>query len=276
MSTQDNKDPIAKPDVHQADDHVAGSAKSTKALFSLDLLVKHEAFNTKGAPALPSMSIVNGDGKPTASSADPLVKDQRSSNVVAWTPAVGRAPDAPSKAPHQFKPFKLPNGQMENTGYVPDSAEDIAKINGERPWGLWQAEGSGPAASTKGDVTKWTSAPAAADTVPPGASHDDASHGLVPAVGAHTDAVAPSVQPISDSATPSAPDQIIINSGAGSRAQLFNRGPRIEKSVTIPPAAAPAEAPAQAPPGPSPDAPQIQPYSGPGSRARLFREQPRN
>lgn len=65
---------------------------------------------------------------------------------------------------------------------------------------------------------------------------------------------------------------IIINSGAGSRAQLFNRGPRIEQRVTVP---NDVVAPAPVAP-PIKDDPNIVPYDGPGSRARLFRNQPRS
>jgi hypothetical protein len=283
MSTKDQKVPTGRPDVQQAGDVVAGSVKTATTLFSLDLLLKHDAPGGHDVSALPSMTIVNGgDGKTAAPGADePLVKNQRSSQIVAWTPAVGKFPDAPSKALHHFKPFKLPNGQIENTGYIPDSAADIAKANGEGPaLGAWQAEGSGHRMSAKGDLAKWTSAPLTnvADIAPAdaSASRGDAPYSFAPAGEAHADAVAPSVQQVADSSQPAAPDQVIINSGAGSRAQLFNRGPRVEQPVTIPTGAAPSEAPAQAPPEPPADAPRLQPYSGLGSRARLFRDQPRS
>jgi hypothetical protein len=189
------------------------------------------------------------------------------------TPAEVKISNGPQKQQHQFKPFKLPNGRIENTGYVQDSPADMEKFYAKS--GLWQIRGSASTDNAK-DLTKWTNLPGAADTSPAAASRSDTSHVALPAVDTHRDAVAPSVQQIADSAPPSEPTQIIINSGAGSRAQLFNRGPRVEQSVTAPPSAAPSEVPTQTPSVPSADVPQPQPYSGPGSRARLFREQPRN
>jgi hypothetical protein len=127
-----------------------------------------------------------------------------------------------------------------------------------------------------GDLTKWTHAPGAADTASADNSHGDTRRAPLSAAGSPRDAVAPLVQQVGDSVPPSEPSQIIINSGAGSRAQLFNRGPRIEHTATVPPASAPVEVLPAAPSAPSADTPQPQPYDGPGSRARLFRNQPRN
>ena len=276
MSSQDHKEPIAKPEVHQASDSVAGSAKSATTLFSMDLLGKPDGHGAKDTPALPAMSIVHGDGKTTTSSPDSApLRHLLSSGLAPWTPAEGKIADAPHKQEHVFKPFKLPNGQMENTGYVPDTPYQIKRLTGEK-LGLWKPEGSAGDAHGKDDLTKLTPAPRAADTASADNSHGDTRRAPLSAAGSPGDAVAPSVQQVGDTIPPAEPDQIIINSGAGSRAQLFNRGPRIEHTVTVPPASVPAEVSPAAPSAPSADTPQPQPYDGPGSRARLFRNQPGN
>ncbi len=244
MSNQDHKEPVAKPDVDRVSDSAAVPVKSIKPLFSMDLLAKHDARRSKGISDLPSMTIVHADGKFESSDNRAPVKHPLSSVLAPWTPAEGKIAEAPQKQVHQFKPFKLPNGQIENTGYVPDTPYQIEQLTGSK-LGLWQPEGS--------EV-----------------------HAPISAAGSHRDAVAPAVQQVGDSAPPAKPDQIIINSGAGSRAQFFNRGPRIEQTVTVPPLAAPAEVPSPTPSAPSADTPQPHPYDGPGSRARFFREQPRN
>jgi hypothetical protein len=276
MSSPDHKEPVAKPEVQQTSDSVAGSTKAAKTLFSMDLLAKHDGHSAKGTPGLPSMSIVHADGETATSSRDraPL-EHLLSSGLAPWTPAAGKIADAPHKQEHVFKPFKLPNGQMENTGYVPDSPDQIKQLTGEK-LGLWKPEGSAGNAHPTGDLTKWTHAPGAADTASADNSHGDTRRAPLSAAGSPRDAVAPLVQQVGDSVPPSEPSQIIINSGAGSRAQLFNRGPRIEHTATVPPASAPVEVLPAAPSAPSADTPQPQPYDGPGSRARLFRNQPRN
>jgi hypothetical protein len=229
MSTKDHKDPSAVPDVHQTTDEATRSTKSDKSLFSIDLLGKHV---TKDVPStLPSFAIVKGEFKHSISGfGKALDKEHPGLIVLAESPVAGKAKDVPAPQSHHFKPFKLPNGQIENTGYIPDSPAELAKIPLAPPsWGPFQAASDGSSPSPKGDVTKWSGS-----------------------------------------------TEMTINSGAGSRAQLFNVGPRIEHTVTIPPAVAPPEVPTPAASAPSADAPQPQPYSGPGSRARLFREQPRN
>jgi hypothetical protein len=179
MSTKDHKDPSAAPDVHQARDEVTRSTKSDKSLFSMDLLGKH---GTRDVPStLPSFALVNGEFKNYVSGfGKALDKEHPGVIVLAESHVAGKAKDVPVAQTHHFEPFKLPNGQIENTGCIPDSPAELAKISVAPPsWGPFQAASDGSSASPKGDVTKWSGS-----------------------------------------------TEMTINSGAGSRARLFREQPR--------------------------------------------------
>ena len=134
------------------------------------------------------------------------------------------------------------NGAAEGNhgmGYKPESAAELATIPKASPvWGPFKADGT---VVFKNDVTKWNS----------------------PAESGSGDSAPSPVRKTDGGET------LTINSGAGSRATLFNTGERHEQTVTVPPIEKPVT-----PARPSSDEPAPQINAGPGSRAHLFNTEP--